>query len=81
MVCEAGADGLRWCRALRLLGPELAAPQSVHADGAEEEHDGIDGMAVTQRGVRQVVKQRKDHGYADNRECVGVFRGEKHDDA
>src|SRR5580704_2736132 len=37
-------------------------------------------MAVTQRGVRQVVKQWKNQRNSDYRQRVGVFRREKNED-
>src|SRR5580698_4403032 len=58
-----GADDRRGFGITALL-PE-PAPQPVHADGGEKKDDRIDGMAVTQRGVRHVIKQRKNHRNSD----------------
>lgn len=38
-------------------------------------------MPVAQRGMRDVVEQRKNYGNSNNRKCVGVFCGKQDDHA
>jgi len=56
-------------------------PKSLGGDCGQQEDDGVDGMAVTERGVGDVVEQRKDDRVSGERKGIDAAASQENGDA